>query len=93
MTKTKTKRESPELTTTEKEQLAENLARLGESSGNSFLKRCSTIFFSTVYSISLFFFGALFGILATLLLPFFLPFSYLAGAIKGNNPIKSILKR
>tara|TARA_R110002020_G_scaffold110347_1_gene255015 strand:- start:927 stop:1202 length:276 start_codon:yes stop_codon:yes gene_type:complete len=90
---TKEKLESTNLNPEEKIALQESLAAMGAPSGESFLKRCGSIFFGTIYALSLFVFGFLFSIVAAVVLPFFLPFSYIRGSRKGSNPLKDILKK
>tara|TARA_R110002110_G_scaffold240029_3_gene456144 strand:- start:1061 stop:1345 length:285 start_codon:yes stop_codon:yes gene_type:complete len=94
MTEEKKKEKTPiELSKEEQEELAKNLDRLASQSGRTFLNRCKGIFFGTIYVLAMSIAGFVLSIVAAIFLPFFLPFSYLRGLKKGEDPLRKILEK
>ena len=77
----------------ERKEVAANLDRLlGRSGERSFLGRTSRIFFGTIYGLTLAVAGCVFGVIAAVFLPFFLPISYLRNVWRGNDPLAKVMK-
>ena len=90
MTKTKTTpKKGPDLSVKNRARIAdEEVQRLieGETSGPRFWPKVRKVFLGIVYCISVAFFGAVFSLIAVVLLPVVLPGAYILGQFKGRDP-------
>ena len=58
--------------------------------GRGVLKRIGAFFFAVIFVASMIFFGFVFGILAAVILPFYLPWKYLRGTLNRDLVSKII---